>query len=97
MEIGLLNRFWDPSSQWAVPTNCPFCQSVVPIPRDETLDELYLRCGGYHTCFNHKIKRTYGDPRNIALIGHWDGWQPFSTRSKHGSDTCMYVCIGHHD
>ena len=20
-----------------------------------------------------------GDPRNTAIIGHWDGWQPFST------------------
>ena len=21
---------------------------------------------------------------HIALIGHWDGWQPFSTSRKHG-------------
>eukprot|EP00731_Ephydatia_muelleri_P035237 Em0107g9a len=33
--------------------------------------------------FEHKPKVTSGDPRNIALIGHWDGWQPFSTSCKH--------------
>ena len=26
-----------------------------------------------------------GDPRNIALIGHWDGWQPFGYS---GSQSC---------
>eukprot|EP00731_Ephydatia_muelleri_P005339 Em0002g1515a len=33
--------------------------------------------------FEHKPKVTSGGPRNIALIGHWDGWQPFSTSCKH--------------
>jgi hypothetical protein len=28
-----------------------------------------------------KPTTTGGDPRNIAYIGHWDGWQPFNNSS----------------
>ena len=38
-----------------------------------------------HCCsrVEHTHQYAHGDPRNIALIGHWDGWQPFSTSLKH--------------
>lgn len=26
---------------------------------------------------------AYGDSRNIALIGHWNGWQPFGSPGRH--------------
>ena len=47
--------------------------------------------GHNHTVFSSKCgsKNTYGgekargDPRNIALIGHWDGWYPFQCKSSH--------------
>ena len=45
----------------------------------------YPECPECHFEFNHHIKTTFGDPRNIALIGHWDGWQPFSSSTKHSS------------
>jgi len=37
-------------------------------------------------------KFVNGDPRNIGLIGHWDGWQPgFGHVSSHssGMDQCL--------
>ena len=42
-----------------------------------------IECPQCHICFNHSPSYAFGDPRNIALIGHWDGWQPFSTSIKH--------------
>ena len=28
------------------------------------------------------VKTATGSPLNLALIGHWDGWQPFKTGTK---------------
>ena len=48
--------------------------------------QVTLECPECYTKFSDiKVKIATGDPRNITLIGHWDGWQPFSTSSKHGS------------
>jgi hypothetical protein len=35
-------------------------------------------------CYRENIVKpttARGDPRNIAYIGHWDGWQPFNNSS----------------
>lgn len=29
--------------------------------------------------FHHTMKFANGSPLNLALIGHWDGWQPFGS------------------
>ena len=31
---------------------------------------------------NHTIQLAHGCPLNLALIGHWYGWQPFGTSHK---------------
>ena len=51
---------------------------------------MLIKCPEYHSDFMHEPKLVNGDPNNIALIGHWDGWQPFSTSSKHSSGICMH-------
>lgn len=52
------------------------------------------KCGTInYTSFDHVPKYTSGDPRNNALIGHWDGWQPFSTSLKHSCGMCTCECI----
>ena len=90
-----LSWFWDPLSEWTLPFVCSFCRSVTSAA---TLDELAIcqnsniikiHCYKCHTRFDYVVRKAKGDPRNIALIGHWDGWQPFSS-SSHGSG--MY-CI----
>ena len=30
---------------------------------------------------DHQPKFARSEPRNIALIGHWDGWQPFGSQN----------------
>ena len=82
--------FWNPLSQWALPARCPFCNSVVPVDdlgsnHVQQAHEISVNCPECHSEFTHSIKIVNGDPRNIALIGHWDGWQPFSTSTKHSS------------
>ena len=37
-------------------------------------------CGSKNTC---KGEKTKGNPRNIALIGDWDGWYPFRRKANH--------------
>ncbi len=41
-----------------------------------------VECQCCFEVFNHFIKTTHGSPLNLALIGHWDGWQPFGTSYK---------------
>lgn len=43
-----------------------------------------LVCPSCHKHFEHKPANAYGDPRNIAYILHWDGFQPFSGKDNHG-------------
>ncbi len=87
-----LSWFWDPDEQWILPVRCTFCSAVVSgdvisvaVEHDShpTLTDIQIECPHCYTRFDHSPQYASGDPRNIALIGHWDGWQPFSTSNKH--------------
>lgn len=46
----------------------------------EGIDNLKIvTCPGCFETFHHSMKMARGSPLNLALIGHWDGWQPFGT------------------
>lgn len=95
--FGELSWFWDAQRRWVIPACCSTCKSVVSSDVIEgALQPGYdvanvqgttvlLECSTCYCKFSHSVTTTTGDPRNIALIGHWDGWQPFSTSSKHSS------------
>ena len=80
-----LSWFWDPSSRWILPCRCTFCRAVIEPATilahidDATSGTVEIVCGDCRE--PNEIQPVYatGDPRNIALIGHWDGWQPFKT------------------
>ena len=85
--------FWDPDSEWFLPTRCSFCSFILSA---EEIEEFYdgqnyivtcSDCGSVNTCGGEKAK---DDPRNIALIGHWDGWYPFQGKSSH---TCGAIDV----
>eukprot|EP00731_Ephydatia_muelleri_P032750 Em0024g294a len=92
-----LSWFWNPEARWVIPALCPNCKQVVGSQsiKDELglspethIEEHYecsisIQCPNCYLRFEHKPNVTSGGPRNIALIGHWDGWQPFSTSCKH--------------
>jgi len=96
-----LSWFWDPTQQWLLPTRCTRCKSVISaddiIKQHNSTDlrsatSVEIECPICHYCFSYSPCYTVGDPRNIALIGHWDGWQPFSTSIKHScGKISMYV------
>ncbi|XP_048586101.1 uncharacterized protein LOC125568272 [Nematostella vectensis] len=79
--------FWDPDQLWTVPTRCGECLTVISSdlinssPKD--IDGLsLLECPECFNKFSHKAEVARGSPLNLALIGHWDGWQPFSTSGR---------------
>ena len=81
-----LSWFWDPEKEWLLPTRCNFCKLVVSsdvISSFLSKNSNEVECPHCYHKFVHQPQYTKGDPRNIALIGHWDGWQPFSTSIKH--------------
>lgn len=55
-----------------------------------TLQEYIISCNECHHNFKHVLRYTRGDPRNIALIGHWDGFRPFRSTGKHGCGENYY-------
>ena len=76
-----LKWFWNPDSEWMLPVKRQQCGNVISI--DEVLASLeenekyIITCDECRTRWMHTPLYAKGDPRNIALIGHWDGWQPF--------------------
>ena len=46
-------------------------------------DGYYVQCSECGTMQDHTPSFTKGNPCNIALIGHWDGWQPFGYPGSH--------------
>ena len=45
--------------------------------------ELSIICPHCFSAFNVSPRYTNGNPRNLAVIDHWNGWQPFSSSNKH--------------
>ena len=94
--------FWDPEQRWLIPVRCDFCAEVISASTinsviessAESTPEVTILCPHCFTEFQHLPQYTNGDPRNLALVVHWDGWQPFSTSNKHscGKDVCKLKC-----
>lgn len=41
-----------------------------------------MSCPECFETFPTEIRTASGSPLNLALIGHWDAWQPFTTRLR---------------
>ena len=67
--------FWDPQCSWLLPTRCPLCSQVISSEfiNGTSGSVVSLICPACHKKFQHCVQSANGDPRNIALIGHWDG------------------------
>ena len=87
-----LSWFWNPDAEWILPAKCPenYCNGVVSsdnieaAPLREGTCEKILECPKCYNTFSYKVKHAKGDPRNLAYIGHWDGWSPY----KSGNHKC---------
>ena len=90
-----LRWFWNPQERWLLPVRCPLCTEIIStdtlaLITAEQNAPSHIECIYCYRRFSYCPKYAYGDPRNIALIGHWDGWQPFSTSAKHSCG--RYIC-----
>ena len=56
-------------------------------------NHVQLQCSECHTKFDYEVRRATGNPRNIALIRHWDGWQPFSMTCKRSLSMQLYIAM----
>ena len=90
-----LSWFWDPEKRWLLPTfctNCAFVISSSEIMQAESNCEgnkevVCVQCG-----YLQDIPEifTHGNPRNLAFLLHWDGFQPFGDPGYHSTGKyCM--------
>lgn len=94
-----ISWFWDPEEQWLLPVRCGFCNKVISANEIASAmqgltvptAEVSIVCPHCFTTSSHSPIYTNGDPRNLAFIGHWDGWQPFSSSNKHSCGKNIYI------
>jgi len=96
-----LKWFWDPNCSWPLPHKCKDCNQYINLFKYNVVagtpfDLICPDCGTQDQIIASFSK---GDPRNIGLIGHFDGWQPgFGKVSNHSSgllytDTTKYLIL----
>ena len=82
-----------------LPFRCTSCKQVISTDHiTKTLGQegfngqpVSVLCPHCYCQVEHTLRYVSGDPRNIALIAHWDGWQPFSTSLKHSCGMNHYA------
>lgn len=83
-----LQWFWDPNETWVTPCYCKCCGIPISVDHlskseDGPVEGMkVVECPECLESFEHSLKTTTGSPFNIALIGHWDGWQAFNGSSS---------------
>lgn len=89
--------FWNPDKEWVLPYKCNCCGNVISVEQIEAFPEkdgVYtIQCEECGDRADHQPKFAQGEPRNIALIGHWDGWQPFGSPGQHSCGECKVVIL----
>ena len=80
-----LSWFWDPNKSWVIPQKCSKCHFYNQLKDVQTDGEFMMTCTQCGEKEIIKPEFATGDPRNIGLIGHFDGWKPGFGNSKHGS------------
>jgi hypothetical protein len=95
-------KFWDPTDEWELPIMCPqlgcgraYCAFPIKCEMLRTKwnnqQQRYIfdceQCT--HPIVAKKVK-VKGDPRNLALSGHWDG---FNVSQKHGKRSCWVLSL----
>lgn len=89
-----LSWFWNPECSWILPFRCTFCSSVISAKEiqesERNMNGYNVQCSECGTMQYHMPSFTKGNPRNIALIGHWDGWQPFGYPGSHSCGECIF-------
>ena len=84
-----LSWFWDPNKHWLLPMRCVGCKGIIPTWELESCDD---RVTCKHCDLLQEKEKLYavGDPRNIALILHWDGFSPgFGDPGKHSTGNLL--------
>ena len=70
----------------SLPVQCVISAAIVEeLARQQNSRHITVCCCECYTKFDCEVWKANGNPQNIALIGRWDGWQPFSMTSKHSS------------
>ena len=101
-----LSYFWDTSKQTLLPERCPSCSSIIPSKKiqseidehrilDHETSTICVTCSTYATEVTVLPQYMNGDPRNQAIVIHYDGWNPNTSSSDHSvaAITIAHACM----
>ena len=79
-----LQWFFDPNQTWLLPGRCGNCKAVISAESIASCEKAesglsYVKCPECMETVPCEVKTANGSPLNVALVGHWDAWQPFKT------------------
>ena len=101
-----LSYFWDSNQESLLPQKCPLCAHIVParelsslIDPFNPLNLITLKCSSCAHEFQFVPDWMTGDPRNQAIIVHYDGWNPNNTSNRNSiaSITITPACASKHN
>ena len=79
-----LHYIWDPDRDFYLPDQCDNCAHILSasLIRKCFAEEKMVICEHCGHLQAKAPKKSKGNPFNLGLIGHWDGWQPFGTVTR---------------
>jgi len=96
-----LSHFWDPAVSSLLPWQCLHCGLYnAPLTREQVpyVERVNCsHCARRPARTESLLREAFGDPRNLALLIHWDGWQPFGTTGGHpcGAIEFQVIVLGY--
>ena len=97
-----LSYFWDSNHETLLPHKCPLCAHIIPASDISDLSDPFhslelitMKCSSCAHEFKFTPDWMRGDPRNQAIIVHYDGWNPNNTSSRNSiaSITITPACV----
>ena len=84
-----MSWFWNPDEEWTVPAICHSCEALITALEITTAlienGKRKVTCTGCGITEHIEEIKATGDPRNLAFLIHWDGFQPFGEPGHHST------------
>jgi len=92
-----ISYFFNPDAKYQLPSLCTSCSSILSVEEILngdicTINSSIVVCQSCSISQEVEYKFTYGNPRNIVLMVHYDGWQYGNSGVHGGGSIELSIC-----